>query len=77
MTSVEDDLISFNQQSLLCNTFRSPLVDSKTILKRWKATPWKTTFAQPHQASQLDPELGTAQPQLVRFHYNFFVCCAC
>ena len=26
---------------------------------------WKTTLAQPQQASQLEPELGTAQPQLV------------
>jgi hypothetical protein len=26
---------------------------------------WKNVLAQPQQASQLEPELGTAQPQLV------------
>jgi hypothetical protein len=28
---------------------------------------WKNVLAQPQQASQLEPELGTAQPQLVFF----------
>ena len=83
-TSVEDDLsrrqpqwkttlLVQNQQNLLCNICRSTLVESQTILKRWKTPPWKTTLAQSQQASQLEPELGIAQPQLVfMIHLNHF-----
>ena len=53
------------RKNLLCSICRSTLVESQTILKRWKTPPWKTTLAQSQQASQLEPELGIAQPQLV------------
>ena len=72
-TSVEDDLsgkvpqwktlLALNHQ----NICRSTLVESETILKDGRRPPWKTTpiLAQPQQSSQLESELGTAQPQLV------------
>ena len=34
---------SFNQQTMLCNIFRSSLVESKTVLKDVRRPPWKTT----------------------------------
>ena len=81
MTSVEDDLsgrrtqwkttlverdlsgmtlLAWNQQCI----FMSTLEESETILNRWKTT---SILAQPRQSSQLEPELGTAQPQLVSY----------
>ena len=54
-SSVDDDFSGRqNQQNLLCNICRSTLMASDTSI-----------LAQPQQASQLEPELGTAQPQLV------------
>ena len=34
---------------------------------------WKTTVAKPQQASQHEPELGTAQPQLVLYYYHYYL----
>ena len=75
-TSVEDDLsgrrpqwkttlLAWNQQNLLSNICRFTLVESKTILKRWKAPLWKTTLAQPQQASHLSLSLAQLSPNLL------------
>jgi hypothetical protein len=68
---VEDDLNSLNQQ----NMYSSTLVESETILKRWKTASIEDNInINSASSSQVKPELGTAQPQLfLLFFHVFFI----